>query len=273
MKNDMQMIIRDFPGEIAVYAVADIHYGAILHNEAGWERFCNQILQEPNAYLILHGDLINNSVRGSVGTGVFEDIRPSEQKNRMAEMLRPLQERILCMVPGNHEARSSKDTDDCPLYDIACRIDCEDIYRENAAFLSLRIGKRNNSEKANSNQSYKFAVVHGSGGGTLTGGGVNKAENFARNFENLDCLVVGHVHKGFVTRPQKLVLDGRNGRVVKRDILVVSAVSWMNYGGYALQKMLNPSANSVPQKLILKNNTHRSVGNGDGRGKYIEVIW
>ncbi len=265
MRRDEEMIIRSFPDEIVIYPISDIHYGAMSHNEAAWERFCNSVLQEDNAYLILHGDLIENATKHSIGS-VYEEIRPREQKDRMAEMLRPLGDRILCAVPGNHEGRG-RDNDDCPLYDILCRIGCEDIYRENAAYMAVQIGTR--ADGKTSNQSYKFAVLHGAAGGAMTGGAVNKFERHAQIYEGLDCLIVGHVHKGFVTRPQKIVIDARNRKVVPRDILVISTTSWMDYGGYALRHMLTPAASSLPQKLRLVNNANRRTGNG----KHIEVVW
>lgn len=265
MRRDQEMIVRAFPDEITVIPISDVHYGAMGHNEAAWERFCNRVLQEDNTFLILHGDLIENATKHSIGS-VYEEIRPREQKERMAEMLRPLSDRVLCCIPGNHEGRG-RDNDDCPLYDILCRIGLEDLYRENAAFMALQIGQRTGG--TNANQSYKFAVVHGAGGGAMTGGAVNKFERFAQIYENLDCLVVGHVHKGFITRPQKLVIDARNRKVVPRDILVISTTSWMDYGGYALRQMLTPAVSCVPQKLRLTNSSGRQTG----YGKHIEVIW
>lgn len=82
--------------------------------------------------------------------------------------------------------------------------------------------------------------------------------------EGLDCLVVGHSHKGALTRPQRLVIDAHTEKVLPKSYLVVSAESWMTYGGYAAQKMLQPAENSNPQKLHLKKSRDY---------KRIEVTW
>ena len=107
---DFDLIVRHFPknDDIRIYPIADVHFGAIECMEGEWQRFCNNLLSDPNAYVVLCGDLINNATRSSV-SNVFEDrLRPREQKKLMAELLTPLKDRILCALPGNHERRSGK---------------------------------------------------------------------------------------------------------------------------------------------------------------------
>lgn len=69
--------------------------------------------------------------------------------------------------------------------------------------------------------------------------------------EGVDCIVTGHVHKGFLSHPSKIVVDPRNRFVSVRTYYVVSCVSWLNYGGYAAKAMLAPAEVSNPQKLHL----------------------
>lgn len=259
IKKDTEMIVHKFDGDIVIYALSDVHYGALEHNEAAWNATLKEILDQPNAYVILGGDLINNSLRNSVGAGVYDDIvNPMKQKIRMTEMIAPLAPRIICIVPGNHELRSYKETGSEMTYDIASKLNIEDFYRPNAAFIAISVGDDHNT--------YTFAVLHGSGGGIYTGATVNRNERFG-NILNVDCLIVGHTHKGTVTRPSRLEINLRNKVVVQKEYLVVSMVSWMEYGGYAMQKMLLPSSHSNPQKLILRKNTRHDVP------KRIEVVW
>ena len=258
IKKDTEMIVHKFDGDIVIYALSDVHYGALEHNEAGWNAVCKEILDQPNAYLVLGGDLINNATRTSVSNVFEETVRPREQKVKMSQMLEPLVDRTLCIVPGNHEMRSVKDADDEPTYDIACKLNIEDLYRPNAAFLSISLGDTHNT--------YHIAVTHGAGGGIFTGATVNRNERLGNIIDGLDCLIVGHTHKGVISRPSKLVIDARNKVVVQREYLVVSTVSWMEYGGYAMQKMLLPSTHSKPQKLILRKRKSHEL-------KHIEVVW
>jgi hypothetical protein len=48
--------------------------------------------------------------------------------------------RFFALFPGNHENRNDKEVDNNPLYDVCCKLDIEDKFRENSAFIILRIG-------------------------------------------------------------------------------------------------------------------------------------
>lgn len=257
MRSDFDIITHRFEenNDIIIYPISDVHLGASEHMKREWSNFCNNLLQIPNAYIVLGGDLINNSTRNSVANVFAETMRPREQKKVMAEMLEPIKSRILCAVTGNHERRSSKDADDDPTYDILCKIDREDIYRENIAFVKIQIGDVSGAGLRN--PTYILAVTHGAGGGMLTGGSVNRNERFGYVIDGMDCLIVGHTHKPFITQPSKLKIDAHNNKVSLKPFKVVSTTSWLNYGGYAVQKMLIPASHS-PQEIVLCGN-HKEI--------------
>ena len=239
MRSDFYIIEKEFPRrDIKIFPLSDLHIGAQEFNESAWDKFKEEILSSPDNYIVIAGDLMNNATRSSV-TNVFEEtMRPRSQKKWLAEQLKPLKDRILCAVGGNHEARSGKDADDDPLFDVFCKLDIEDRYRQNAAFLCLRFGDKKASGERN--PTYSVVVTHGAGGGMLTGAGVNRSERFAYIFDGLDVLITGHVHKAFATSPSKIVIDHHNRKVTQKPFLCVSATAWMDYGGYALKKQLLP---------------------------------
>ena len=208
------------------------------------------ILDDPTARVILGGDLINNATRNSVSNIFEETMRPREQKAAMVEMLRPIRDRILCMVSGNHERRN-KDVDDSPAYDIAAKLDIEDLYRENVAFVKIQMGKAEMSGLKN--PTYIICVTHGAGGGVLTGGVVNKAERFGYVIDGADALILGHSHKPFITQPAKIKIDPYNNKVALKPFKVISMTSFLSWGGYAAQKMLPPTS-YAPQILTLRGN-------------------
>ena len=264
MKSDFDLIVREFAhnNDLTIIPVSDVHLGALEHMTDEWKKFCDDILKESNTFITLGGDLINNATRSSVSNIFSEVMRPSEQKRRMVEMLKPLAEsnRILCAVSGNHERRSVKDADDDPMYDIMAKLDLEDIYRENMAFIKLAIGNKNGDGRTN--PTYCLGVTHGAGGGIYTGAAVNRNERFGNIIDGLDGLIVGHTHKGTITKPMKIFIDKYNNKVSFKPFVVVSSVSWLNYGGYALQKMLLPSMTGEPQIMKLY-----------GKKKKIELTW
>ena len=275
MLSDFELIVHRLPEckEAKVYCIGDLHVGAIESNVKGWEQFTQMVLTEDNSYICLLGDLMNNATRSSV-SNPFDDAmsaypRPREQKRYLANALAPLRSRILCSVSGNHCFRSGKDADDDPMLDIMTKLDLEDYHRQNAAFVKLAFGTRHKIKGGVEAplQTYVMCVTHGSGGGIYTGAAVNRNERFGMVLEGVDILAVGHTHKGTVSKPSKIVVDIRSNCVTQKSMTVISACSWLSYGGYAMRKMLLPSAAQdpyQPQTLLL---------GGSRNKRYIKTVW
>jgi len=222
--------------------------------------FVNKVISTPNVYVVLGGDLIDNGTRSSIASPFSQTMRPSVQKREMANILEPIRDRILCILPGNHERRSMKDADDDPVYDIACKLDIETLYRENIAFMKIQMGKEER-EHANGSMrpTYTIVATHGSGGGILTGGAVNRSERFGYVIDGMDALIVGHTHKPYTTQPGKIYIDSRNNTVSIKPFKVVSATSWLVYGGYAAQKMLLPATHTLTKLTLSGKSKEMSV--------------
>ena len=261
MLSDFNVIVRRFDSAIKIACISDIHFGALEHMEQEWKNFIQKVIEDPTLYLVLGGDLINNNTRSSVGSPWDDTIRPREQKRLMVEALEPIKDRILCCVSGNHERRSMKDADDDPTYDIMTKLDLEDVYRQNAAFMKIQLG-HHDTKTDKANVAYTFALTHGAGGGIYTGATVNRNERWGNVIEGVDCVIVGHTHKGTVSKPSKIVFDPFKNMVSMKEYLVISCVSWQRYAEYPLQKMLLPAAIGTPQILHLSD-----------KQKNIEVRW
>lgn len=241
MTPDSTVIWRDL-GAVpcaTLYAIADVHLGAEEADIDAFERLLGTIKQDPTAYIILHGDLIDNGLKSSVTNVYRATMRPAEQKREMARMLAPVRDKIVCILPGNHEGRASKEADDCPAYDIASKLDLEDVYRENVAFVRFGIGKDTAHQRP---YTYLLAAAHGAGGGMYLGGTVNKNDNFLQSMDGVDILLTAHVHKPYAHRGSKLTYNGSNRTMIQRPYLVMGAGSWLRYGGYAPRKLLRPVA-------------------------------
>lgn len=104
MLSDFQIIQHKFPKneDLTIVPISDVHLGAAEHMAKEWQDFCAMVEKTPNVYITLGGDLINNTVKTSVGNVFGETMRPREQKRVMAEMLKPISDRILCAVSRNH---------------------------------------------------------------------------------------------------------------------------------------------------------------------------
>lgn len=244
MRDNLQMIVHRFPAgqdEIEIVPIADVHLGAEEHRAKDWKQFCASVLERPNVYLILAGDLCNNAIKSGISNVYAEKIPPSTQKRMMAEQLKPLADegRILACTGGNHEWRSKKEVDDDMMLDVCSKLNIEDIYRRDACFLKIVMGERC---KDHNYHTFVIGMTHGAGGGIYTGASVNRSERFAQTIDGLDILVAGHTHKIHTTKPMKLRVDVNHDLVVPRPYYVVNVGSWMDYGGYAMRKMLLPSS-------------------------------
>ncbi|MHC1785446.1 MAG: metallophosphoesterase [Christensenellales bacterium] len=256
MRADSDIIWRSFGmvPEICIYPLADVHLGSEESAMPAFGRLIAQIASEPNSYVTLQGDLIDNGLKNSVTNIYRATMSPREQKREMAEALTPIRSKVLAILPGNHERRSSRESDDCPAYDIASKLDLEEIYRENMAVIRVGLGRRPNNSKE---YTYNIACLHGAGGGTQAGATVNRYEAFLSGLDGVDILIAAHAHKPYCLRSSKLVLDLNNHRVLQRPTLSMCAGSWLNYAGYPVTAMMRPVAEPGANKLVLHGMKYR----------------
>lgn len=256
MLSDFTPIQWHFDGYdgIKIYPIADLHIGSPECREDAWRDFVEKLQTEPRSYIVILGDMMDNGVTNSKTNTYTQTRRPLEQKRWLVEQLTPIKHKILCMVSGNHEARS-EELDDNPLYDVACKLDIEHVFRENGAFLILRIG--NPEHDGRRKATYGALCQHGTGGGGMLGSQVNKALKYGASFEGIDMLITGHTHKPFNVPDTKLVLNTNNNRVSERQFRVITATSWLKYGGYGFRKMYAPSTFSLAE--ILLEGSHKQI--------------
>ena len=263
MLNDFMPIKKDLKatgvsGEFTIVPLADAHYGSKEFNQKKWDQAVNRIKNDPNCYAVLVGDMIDNGLKNSV-TNVYEQTcMPSEQKRWLTTELEPIKDKILAAVGGNHERRSSKEADNDPLYDVMIRLGIEDVYRSRIAFLYIRIMYPNDERHHKS--TYAIAVTHGSGGGMYVASGANKAANYGVYLDGIDLIITGHTHKPITFPVSKLCFDAHDLVVRQKQFTVVTASSFLDYGGYAIEKMLPPAATTLTEiKLTYSGNEERNI--------------
>lgn len=259
MLPDFELIQHHFPQneDIVIIPLADVHLGSAGQMEKEFMDFLKWVEVTPNVYLAILGDLLNVATKNSVSNIYREKYMPSEAKRMMAKMLMPVKDRILFGCCGNHERRAMKESDDDPLYDIFCKLDKEDLYRENACFVKIQIGDIHGDGKTN--PTYTIVATHGSGGGLLYGSSINKATNFSYFCDGMDCLMVGHSHKPFTTQPAKIKIDPFNNKVTLKPFKIICATSWLEYSGYALSGMMLPSSHCLNKLTLCGTKKEMSV--------------
>ncbi len=209
--------------------MSDIHIG---DRNANIERFKAQkkkILSEEHSYVVLHGDLLNTATKTGVSDCYNEKLSPREQKEFLIDELVEIKDRILCIMPGNHENRVKKDSDQYVIWDVSRVLGIESVYRQNIAFLSIHLGKQRNGKPIH----YSGLVTHGRS--------KTKDAKYTGYYDNIDFYIYGHLHDLEAGKKFKGYFDPRNKRITFRPYAIVNASAFLNYGGYAVNSLYQPS--------------------------------
>lgn len=247
--DDFQMIVHKFGREMLymnLYPIGDPHIGSPHFNEESWYRWKKTVMADRFGYVVIVGDMLENALKNSKGNSYESVLRPRDQKAWLKSELSPIKHRILGGIQGNHEGRSSKESDDCPLYDVFCKLDIEDLYRENMGFLKISLGQKNKERQF----SYQIVLAHGQS--------ENKTEKFSFAIDNMDVMISGHTHKPLTRFPSKIVIDPHNEVVREQDFTQIVVPSFHQMGGYALKGMYMPqSSRKFP--IITLEGTQKEV--------------
>lgn len=241
---------------IEFYPLADLHLGDEKTDELLFKSFIKHILDKPNRFIGIGGDLINNATKSSVSNVYREKYTPSEQKYLMVDLLKPLakEDRILYIEPGNHEERSAKDVDAEIIKDIAYMLNIQDRYRENGVYINIQLGK----DRHGHHLSYSGYSVHGIGGGKTAGAPANILEKLPLSFI-ADFYVIGHLHRKLGFKNTYFRPNATWDKLEQHERAFVIASPWQDYGGYAQRKLYTPQSKGA-SVLIL-----------DGREKKMEI--
>lgn len=231
MKKDFDLITWKLPREleyIHLYPMGDPHVGSQEFSEELWDKWIKKVLADPVGYVVIIGDMFDNALKGSKTDCFDARMRPRDQKKWLTTELSTISGKILGVTPGNHEYRSVYATDDCPLYDVMCKLDLEDIYRENMAFIKVSLGEKNSERQF----SYNIVLAHG--------GSKTKANNFGYSIDGMDVFVTGHNHQAGDNFPAKIVIDSRNEKVGLSGYIHVTVPSFQIFGGYVMKGLYMP---------------------------------
>ena len=245
----MQVIVKSFPQDteyLRLYPIADVHYGAAECMEDKFRAYIQIIRDDPHAAVILAGDLVNNGIKSSVTAVYNEKYMPGQQKRDMIEILKPVADKIICAVPGNHELRTLKEANVDITRDILEHLGCPSAYAPDMAFLKISLGCKANRKPC----TYMFLVTHGSSGGVLLGSTLNKSDAMQIRVEGVDGIISGHTHKPTKTPSGRMIFDAHNNRVTITKTLIFVCTAWLDYGKYAARKMMPPTA-VHPDTIVL----------------------
>lgn len=234
---------------IYLIPLSDLHIGADF-DQKKFEGYRQWILDRPNAYCIINGDVVDNAISESIGD-TYGTMRPEEQKELAEELLRPLAEngKILAWLEGNHELRTARRTDEfigktlCKLLGLHTKE--KSIYDPNGVFLFLNVGYDRAKGRRN-RLTYTGFMLHGYTGSRRMGGKVNAVEDMARSVV-CDFYIASHTHSKFMFPRRIVVPDTRTKTLRYQKQVFTSTGSFMEWEGYAIRQGYHPTSLGSPR--------------------------
>lgn len=249
----MKIIHRELDrfDNIEIYPLSDVHIEDNLHDNKRLYKWRKEVLEQPNRFVILNGDLINMATRHSVSDVYAATMTPGKAIQKTIEFLQPIKDRILAATTGNHEFRAYKD-DGIDIMELAMialfgEEKTKEIYSPGAYILYLSFGRSQYRDCRK--MIYSIYSKHGAGGGRKIGA---KAIRLLEMQETIDAdiYIHSHTHVPFVTRSKFFRCDYRNRQVTEVEHLFVNTNAFLNFGGYGEEKGFSPTSTKYP-KIIL----------------------
>lgn len=248
----MKAIKVDLPRNlkfVELYTLSDLHLG---DRNCDYNKIYEQVKQiesNPNAYVILNGDLINNATTQSISDTYSEVISPMQQLKQVTALFEPIKDRILAITSGNHENRTYR-TDGIDLTEIMAReLGLGDRYAPESVTLFLRVGDKIKKSHKNQQVCYALFITHGSGGGRREGGKINRLVDLA-SIIDVDIYIHSHTHLPAVLKQAFYRADTKNSTIALVDKMFVNTNAWLNYGGYGEAHGYKPASTHTPIILL-----------------------
>jgi len=243
--------LRDYD-EVYVVNLGDVHVGNAYFNKKEFEKTLKFINDNDNVFVVLSGDLLENTTKSSVGSVYEQKLTPSEQKYIMIDYLKPIKSKILGCVSGNHEARKGNNDVDVDLtLDISQALGIP--YNPYAIINYLSVGQ--DEKKKNRAVTYSIHTTHGSGGGATVTSSVNMALKPTKKISGINVYFNGHSHQKLYVQMHDRVFYSQSKVVRDMDYYVVSTGSYLNYGGYASKANLQ-SKSTGSMGVLLSGKSH-----------------
>lgn len=243
----MKTIKIDFPEEvkeIEVHPLSDFHIGDMMCDGLYIQKVIKHIQDTPNAYCILGGDLMDTAIASSVGDTYGSNLQPMEQLKVCVKLFEPIKDKILCILPGNHENRVYKSDGIDMTAIMASQLGLQHRYSSTTALLFLRLGQEKNSGH-NRKLAYTVYVTHGSGGGRKEGGKINRLVDYSQ-IVDADVYICGHTHMPAVLRTGYYRVSMANSSIAMVDKLFVNTAACLDYGGYGDKAGFKPASKVNP---------------------------
>lgn len=231
--------------ELRILPLADFHLGDIHSDFKRIQGYIEYIQSNSNVFCILNGDLMDAAIKSSIGDTYGASLQPMAQLEQCVKIFEPIKDKILAVLPGNHEARIYR-SDGLDLTQIMCnQLGIGDRYSPASALLFVRFGKDSAQGHHGRKVLYTIYCVHGAGGGRMEGGKINRLMQLA-SIVDADIYIHSHVHTPAIVRNAFFRTCPGNNSVEKVEKLFVNTGAALEYGGYSEVQSYKPASLETP---------------------------
>ena len=225
--------------------VADNHWSDKHSNHKRIQEDIDYIRDHENVFCVLNGDLMDCAIASSVGDTYGATLTPMEELQACVDLFKPITGKILCIVPGNHEARHYR-TNGVDMTQLMCQqLGIEDRYSTTAALLFIRFGRNGDKQNHHRKVAYTAYVSHGSGGGRKEGGKIQRLVDLS-TIVDADIYICGHTHLPALLKDNFARPSMANSSITYGTRLYVNTSAKLNYGGYGETGAYKPPCLDTP---------------------------
>lgn len=236
--------------QLELHLFADEHIGDDNCDIPRLKERIQKVKDNPNAYCILNGDIMDFTSRSSIGDVEARELNIMEQVQTVIDLFEPIKDKIICITNGNHEERGYRKEGLDITRLIAMQLDKGDQYAANGAVLFLRFGKGKDAQwrggkKQYEGQLYTIYVQHGRGGGRKEGAKAIRLADMACVVD-ADIYIHSHTHLPMTLKEGYYRVDRRHNKATQVTKLFVNTASNLNYGGYGQAQGYKPNSKDTP---------------------------
>ncbi len=206
---EIPKVVYHFPSELKaayILPLSDLQIGNPGFDELLFLGYRKWILDRPNAFTVLLGDIYEAPVVGNRASNFYEmALTPRQSRKKAKELFEPLAKarRILAAVAGNHDLRIYNSTGYDPVETLLEKLGLptdgkNNLYDPMAIIVQIELGE---------GFTYKLYMTHGWGGARKTGAHVNKTEEMASVVTDADIYLTGHEHTLHASRWDSASID------------------------------------------------------------------
>ena len=230
--------------EIEIMPVADYHWADPNSDHDRILEDIAHIRDTENCFCVLNGDLMNCAIKSSISDCYSETVSPMDELRACVDLFSPIKDKILGVVPGNHEARHYR-TNGLDITELMCRqLGIVDRYSPTTALLFIRFGKLTLKEHGRK-VVYTLYLSHGNGGGRKEGGRIQRLIDLS-TVVDADIYVVGHTHLPAMYKDSFARPNCANSSITYGTRLYVNTSAKLNWGGYGEVMGFKPPCTDTP---------------------------